>query len=156
MQFIICEFNKKALQGVPLFTLKPEHSILKGRHKISTKTAKFLEFEKFRDCFLCLNTPWALRFVTYTPEGGTQYQIATHWQMAVRNGSGERQNIGAVNQFEGKKGDRQLQPKHLIRVVARKMCLFSLYFVKYMMFITLHALWNDWGPFCIQICIEKV
>ena len=25
-----------------------------------------------------------------------------------------------------------------------------------MMFITLHALWNDWSPFFIQFCIEKV
>ena len=35
----------------------------------------------------------------------------------------------------GGKGDGQLQPKHLIMIVACKMCLFSLYFVKYMMLI---------------------
>ena len=82
--------------------------------------------------------------------------MATHCQMAAWSGSGERQNIGAVNSFESKKGGSQLQTKRHIGIVACKMCLFSLYFVIYMMFITLHVLWNDWSPFCIQFCIEKV
>ena len=82
--------------------------------------------------------------------------MATHCQTGSRSESGERQNTGEIYSFEGKKGGGQLQTKHLIRVVASKMCLFSLYFVKYMMFITLHALWYDWSPFCIQFCIEKV
>ena len=69
--------------------------------------------------------------------------MATHCQTAVLSGSSESQNIGAVNSFEGNKGGGQLQTKHLIRVVACTMCLFSLYIVNYMMFITLHALWND-------------
>ena len=53
--------------------------------------------------------------------------MATHCQTAVRSGSCERQNIGAVNSFEGKKkkkkkggGAAQLQTKHLMRVVAEK------------------------------------
>ena len=38
------------------------------------------------------------------PQGGAlKYQMATNCQMAARSGSGERQNIGAVNSFEGKK-----------------------------------------------------
>ena len=40
-------------------------------------------------------------------------------------------------------GGGQLLTKHLIRVVACKMCLFSLIFVKYMMFITLQVLLHD-------------
>ena len=51
--------------------------------------------------------------------------MATHCQTAALSGSGERQNIGAVNFFEGKKGDGQFQTKHLIRASACKMCLFS-------------------------------
>ena len=90
------------------------------------------------------------------PGGALRCQMATHCQTAARSGSGECQNIGAVNPFEGQKGGGQLQTKHLIRVVACKMYLFTLYFVKYMMFITLHALWNDWSPFFIQFRIEKV
>ena len=67
--------------------------------------------------------------------------MATQCQTAAQSGSCERQNIGAVNFFEGKiKGEGQLQTKQFIRVVTCKMCLFSLYFVKYMMFITLDAL----------------
>ena len=68
-----------------------------------------------------------------------RYQMATHCQTATRSGSGECQTLGAGNSFEGKKkgGGGQFQTKHLIKVVACKMCLFSLYFVKYLMFITL-------------------
>ena len=36
--------------------------------------------------------------------GALRYRMATHCQMGARSGSGERQNIGAVNSFEGKKG----------------------------------------------------
>ena len=80
--------------------------------------------------------------------------MATHCQMATRSRSGEHQNIGVVNPFEGKKGGRSNSTKHLIWVVICKMCLFSLYFVKYMMLITLHALLSNWSPFCIQLCIK--
>ena len=62
--------------------------------------------------------------------------MATHCQTAEWSGGGERQNIGAVKSFEGKKGGGQLQNKKLIRVVTCKMCLFSLYFVICMMFMT--------------------
>ena len=44
--------------------------------------------------------------------GALRYQMATHCQTAARSGSGERQNIGAVNSFEGKKGGGQLQTKN--------------------------------------------
>ena len=74
--------------------------------------------------------------------------MATHCQTAVRSGSGECQSIGSIH-LKGKKGGGQRQTEHLIRVVPCKMCLFSLYFVKYMICITLHALWNDWSTFCI-------
>ena len=78
--------------------------------------------------------------------GGTQVPNAcTHCQTAVRSVSCEHQNIGAVTSFERKKGASQLQTKHLIRKVTCKMCLFSLYFVRYMMCITLYALWNNWS-----------
>ena len=44
------------------------------------------------------------------PGGGAlRYRMATHCQTAARSGSGECQNIGAVNSFEGKKGGGQLQ-----------------------------------------------
>ena len=32
--------------------------------------------------------------------------MATHWQRAAQSGSSERQNLGAVNSFEEKKGWR--------------------------------------------------
>ena len=63
---------------------------------------------------------------------------------------------GRSTPLKAKKGGGQLQTKNQIRVVACIMCLFSLYIVNYMMFITLHALGNDWSPFCLQFCIEKV
>ena len=62
--------------------------------------------------------------------------MATYCQTAVRNGNRERQNIRAVNSFVGIKGGGQLQTKNQIEVVTCKMCLFSLYFVNYMIFIT--------------------
>ena len=36
--------------------------------------------------------------------GALRSRMATHCQTAVRSRSVERQNIGAVNSFEGKKG----------------------------------------------------
>ena len=57
--------------------------------------------------------------------------------------------------MKAKKGSGRLQTKHLERVVACKICLFSLYFVKYMMFITLHALWNEWSPFLYNSALRK-
>ena len=60
--------------------------------------------------------------------------MATHCQTAVRSRSGERQNLGTVNSFEGKQngwaGVGQLQTKNLTWVVTCKMCLFSIYIVK--------------------------
>ena len=50
-----------------------------------------------------------------------------------RSRSGERQNLGAVNSFEGRKWG--LQTKNLMRIVSCRMCLFSFYFVKYVIFI---------------------
>ena len=38
--------------------------------------------------------------------GALRYQMATHCQTATWSGGGERQNIGAVYSFEGKKGGR--------------------------------------------------
>ena len=85
--------------------------------------------------------------------------MATHCQTAARSGSGERQNIGAVNSFQGKKkggGGSQLQTTNQIRVVTCKMCLFVLYFVNYMIFMSSNALWKDFSQLCVQFCIEKV
>ena len=62
--------------------------------------------------------------------------MANHCQMAGRSGSSKRQNLAVVTPLKAKKGVSQLQTKDLIRVVTRKMCLFSLYYVKYMIFIT--------------------
>ena len=35
--------------------------------------------------------------------GALRYRMGTHCQTAARSGSGEHQNVGAVNSFEGKK-----------------------------------------------------
>ena len=47
------------------------------------------------------------------------YQMATHCQIAIQSGSGEYQDIGAVNSLESKKwdGGSQLQTKNMKRVV---------------------------------------
>ena len=47
-------------------------------------------------------------YVRILGEGGgaLRYCMATHCQNAARSGSGERQNLGVVNSFEGKKGKR--------------------------------------------------
>ena len=83
--------------------------------------------------------------------------MATRCQTAVWIGSGERQNIGAVNSFQDKKGGgRQLQTTNQIRVVTCKMCLFVLYFVNYMIFMSSIALWQDLSQLCVQFCIKKV
>ena len=59
--------------------------------------------------------------------------MVTHCQTAARSRSGEHQNVGAVNSFEGKKGGGrgggQLQTKKLIRIISLKMSLISLYFM---------------------------
>ena len=68
--------------------------------------------------------------------------MTTHCQTAARSGGGERQNLGA------KKGGGQLQTESLIRVLTCKMCLFSLYFVIYMVFIVWKALKNILNQFC--------
>ena len=74
------------------------------------------------------------------PGGALWYRTSTHCQTAAQSRSGEGQNIGAVNSFEGKKEGGQLQTEHLVRVAFWKMCLFPLYFEKYTMLIILHAL----------------
>ena len=92
-----------------------------------------------------------------------RYWMATHWQTAMPSRSGECQNLGAVNSFEGKKGEvvnfkliSKNQTNNLIGVATN--ILF--YFVKYM-------IWNIWysysfcikknlSHFCIYFCIEKV
>ena len=74
--------------------------------------------------------------------------MTTHCQTAARSGGGERQNLGAVNPLEGKKGGGQLETESLIRVVTCKMCLFSLYFVIYMVFIVWKVLKNNLDQFC--------
>ena len=66
--------------------------------------------------------------------GGTQVRIGTHCQTDTRSGSGERQNLGAVNSFWGKKGGGQLQTKNIIGSLAYNLCLYSLYFIRYMAF----------------------
>ena len=43
--------------------------------------------------------------------GALRYQMATHCQMAVHSGSGENQNIGAVNSFGGKKKKKKKKKK---------------------------------------------
>ena len=58
--------------------------------------------------------------------------MATHGQMATQSGFGERQNLGAVNSFEGKKGVVNFNLRTC------KMCLFLLHFVK--IFVALNAL----------------
>ena len=67
-----------------------------------------------------------------------RYRMATHCQTVVRSGTGKRQNIGGWStHFKAEKGGGgQLQTKNQIRVVTCKMCLFSIYFVKYMIFMT--------------------
>ena len=51
--------------------------------------------------------------------------MATHCQTAARSRGVERQNIGAVNPFEGKTGGGgQLQTESLIRVVTLVFTLF--------------------------------
>ena len=45
-------------------------------------------------------------------------------------------SVNAVNSIEGKNGSGQIQTKDQMRVVTFQMCLFSPYFVKYMIFIT--------------------
>ena len=74
--------------------------------------------------------------------------MATNCQTAMQSGGGESQNLGAVNSFKGKKGGGQLQTENLIRVVTCKFCFFSLYFVKYMVFIVWKALRNNLDHIC--------
>ena len=70
--------------------------------------------------------------------GALRYQIATHCQTAGQSGSGECQNIGKVKEEKkkGGGGGDEVQTKNQIRVVTCKICLCSLYFVKYMIFMT--------------------
>ena len=45
-------------------------------------------------------------------EGALRYHMDTHCQMAARTGSDERQNLGEVRSFWGKKGGGQLHTKN--------------------------------------------
>ena len=62
-----------------------------------------------------------------------------------------RAEVANVKKNRGSK----LQTKRLTRIVAYKMCLFSLYFVKYMFFITLNGIWINWNSAWIQFCMRK-
>ena len=57
----------------------------------------------------------------------------SHCQMAARSGSGEFQILGAVSIFESKnRGSFNSKLKtYIIGSVTYELCLFSLYFVKY-------------------------
>ena len=74
--------------------------------------------------------------------------MATHCQTATRSGGGERpgerQNLGTVNLFEGKKGGGQLQTEgsNLLDVFVLT------HFVIYMVFIVWKALKNNLDQFC--------
>ena len=60
--------------------------------------------------------------------------MATHQPLVV-----EAVNVkikGRSTHLKAEKGGSQLQTKNQKRVVTYKMCLFSFYFVKYMIFIT--------------------
>ena len=75
--------------------------------------------------------------------------MAAHCQTATQSGSGECQNIGAVNLFQRKKrGGGLLQTKNQIRVVTCKMCLFVLYFLNYMIFMSSNVLWKNLSKLC--------
>ena len=65
--------------------------------------------------------------------------MATRCQTAARSGSGERQNIGAVNSFESKKRG----------AVSTIFC--EIHDIHYM-----KCLVENWSYFYIQLCIEKV
>ena len=70
----------------------------------------------------------------------------TDCHTASHSGSSEHQNLGAVNSFEGQKGGLSTlnrEPNKQIRVVTCKNYFFSLYFVKYMVFIVWKALRNN-------------
>ena len=56
--------------------------------------------------------------------------------------------VNAKSRVNAKKGGGQLQTESLIMVVTCKMCLFSLYFVIYMIFIVWKALKNNLDLFC--------
>ena len=69
--------------------------------------------------------------------GAFRYQMATHCHTATWSGSSDSQNIRPSTPLKAKRGGRStsdLAPYNCIRVVACKMCLFSLYFVIHMMF----------------------
>ena len=55
--------------------------------------------------------------------------MGTHCQTAAR--SGECQNLGA---FGAKKGGSQLQAKNIRGALAHNSCLYSLYFIRHMVF----------------------
>ena len=70
------------------------------------------------------------------PGGGALwYRMATHCQTAARTGRGDRQNIGRSTHLKAEKGGCQLKTKNQIREVTCKICFFSLYLVRYMIFI---------------------
>ena len=60
--------------------------------------------------------------------------MGTHCQPAAWTGSGEHQNLVAVNSFGGKIGGRLTSNKNIIGALAYNLCLYSLYFISYMAF----------------------
>ena len=68
------------------------------------------------------------------PGGGGHSGSNRYCQTDARSRSGEREDLGAVNSFWGKKGGGQLQTKNIIGSLAYNLCLYSLYFIRYMAF----------------------
>ena len=66
--------------------------------------------------------------------------MGTHCHTAARSGSGDHQNLGAVNSFGAKKGGGQLQTtKNITGALAYDLSLYSLYFIRYMGFFIQEA-----------------
>ena len=76
--------------------------------------------------------------LTCMPGGGgaLRYRIATYCPTAAQSESSERQNIRRSTHLKAKKGEVIFKLSTKVRVVTFKMCLFSLDFVKYIIFIT--------------------
>ena len=79
----------------------------------------------------------------------------THCQTATWSGSGECQNLGAVSSFWSKQFQFHTK-KHNIGAETYKLCMFSLYFVKFMIYIVWKALTNNLNNFFISFCIDNI
>ena len=77
-------------------------------------------------------------FQTYPPGGGghsgTEWLPTAKWMHGAE--AVNAKILGQSTHLKAKKGGGQLQTMSQTGVVTCKMCLFSLYFVKYMIFIT--------------------